>query len=131
MKRVRLVIAEDYEPTQYILRRILEPHCDVVAVVGDGRALLEAVEEHHPTIALLDVSMPVLNGMATAKILKETHPELRILFVSSHTQKVYKEEAFKVGAAGYLSKSLLERELVLAVEYIVSGGSYGLSEFSA
>ncbi|HEX3875422.1 MAG TPA: response regulator transcription factor [Bryobacteraceae bacterium] len=126
--RARLVIAEDYEPTQYILRRLLEPHYDVVAVVGNGRALLEAVEGQHPNIVLLDISMPIMNGMVAAKRLTEAHPEVKILFISSHAERVYIEEACKVGASGYLLKNYVERELLNAIDYILSGGTYGLTE---
>lgn len=122
--RARLIIAEDFEPTQYVLCRILEPHFDVVAVVGDGRALLAAVEEHRPDAVLSDVAMPVLNGIAAAKRLKATYPAVKIIFVSAHPEKVYKDEAFKLGADGYLLKNLVERELVNAVECVLSGGIY-------
>jgi DNA-binding NarL/FixJ family response regulator len=122
--RARLVIAEDYEPAQYTLRRLLESRFDIVAVVGDGRALLDTVEQHHPDVALVDVSMSGMSGMAAAKQIREMHPEVKILFVSAHGEKIYREEAFRMGASGYLLKGLLQRELVTAVECVVSGGIY-------
>jgi DNA-binding NarL/FixJ family response regulator len=126
--RARLVIAEDFEPAQYILRRLLEPRFDVVAVVSDGRTLLEAVKKHRPDIALLDISLPALSGMAAAKHLKRTQPEVKILFISAHSEGVYREEALRLGASGYLLKNLLEPELVAAVECILSGGTWHLRE---
>jgi DNA-binding NarL/FixJ family response regulator len=122
--RARLVIAEDFEPTQCILCQILEPHYEVVAVVADGRALLAAVEEHRPNVVLSDVAMPVLNGIAAAKRLKATYPAVKIIFVSAHSEKVYKDEAFKLGADGYLLKNSVERELLNAVQCVLSGGIY-------
>ena len=126
MMRARLVIAEDYEPGQYTLRRLLETRFDIVAVVSDGRALLEAVERHRPDAALVDVSMPVLSGMAAARQIRKMHPEVKILFISAHGEKVYREEASKIGASGYLLKNLLERELLTALECVLSGRNYNL-----
>ena len=122
--RPRVVVAEDHEVSQYIIRRILETGYDIVAVVNDGESALEAVRNYHPDIVLLDIAMPKMNGIAAAKCLKKEHPEVKILFVSAHPEKVYVEEAFNSGADGYVFKASLQRELVNAVEKILAGGVY-------
>lgn len=122
--RARLAIAEDFEPTQYLLRRILEPHYDIVAIACDGRALLEAVEEHHPDIVLLDIAMPIMNGIAVARHLQETHPAVKVIIVSAHSEPVYIDEAFRSGAHGYVFKQLMHSELVGAIESVLAGDSY-------
>ena len=73
--RARLIVAEDFEPMQYILNALLQPHFDVLTVVSDGNALLDAVKEYRPDVVLLDISMPGTGGMAAARHLKETQPE--------------------------------------------------------
>lgn len=122
MTRARLIIAEDYEPTQAILRQLLERHYDVVAAVSNGRALLEAVEAYKPHGVVLDISMPVMNGIAAAKRLRPAHPEMKIIFVSAHSEQAYIDEAFKAGANTYILKNSIERELVKALESLLPGG---------
>lgn len=126
----RVIIAEDYEPIRYVLLRLLERDYDVAAVVGDGLVLLKVVEEHRPDVVLLDISMPVMGGFTAARHLRNTYPEIKILFVSAHEEKIYRDEALKAGANGYLLKNLLEQDLLSAVECVVDGGIYGYSECS-
>jgi DNA-binding NarL/FixJ family response regulator len=124
MGRPRLVIAEDYVPTQHLFLRLLTPRYDVAAVVADGRALVDAVERHRPHLALTDISMPVMSGIVAALHIKKTSPDTRLLFVSTHTEPIYIEAAFEVGGAGYLPKTFIIRELTVAIECILAGGTY-------
>lgn len=105
---------------QHVLRRLLEPYYDIVAIVANGLELIEAVESHKPDGVVLDVSMPVMNGITAARRLKETHPEIKLIFISAHLDQAYIDEAFKAGAAAYLGKNLLERELLKTIEMVLS-----------
>ena len=122
MKRTRIVIAEDHEATQYILRRVLEPLYDIAAVVSDGLALLEAVEAHQPTCVVSDLSMPVMNGLSATRRLKATHPEIKVIIVSAHSEQVYRDEVLKAGADAYILKGSLARDLVECIEKILPTG---------
>ena len=121
LKHTRLVIAEDYEPTRYAVRRLLEDSYEVVAVVENGRALLKAVEDHRPNVVVLDIVMPVMNGIDAARRIKSAHPEVKIVFVSAHSERAYLEEAFKAGADSYVLKSSIGCELVNAVAAVLAG----------
>ena len=122
MRRPRLIIAEDYEPTQVVLRQLLERHYDVVDTVSNGLALLKAVETNKPDGVVLDISMPVMNGIVAAKRLRTAHPEMKIIFVSAHSEQAYIDEAFKVGADRYILKNSIERELVKALNDLLLDG---------
>ena len=105
---------------QYFLRRLLEPYYDVVAIVADGILLIEAVEAQSPDGIVVDVSMPVMNGIIAAKRIKQSHPETKIIFISAHLDQEYVDEAFKAGAAAYLGKNVLERELLKTVQRVLA-----------
>ena len=116
----RLVIAEDYGPTRYVMRRLLEQRYEVVGVVENGRALLKAVEDHHPNVVVLDIVMPVMNGIDAARRIRSAHPEVKIVFVSAHSERAYVDEAFKAGADRYVLKSSIGCELVNAVASVLA-----------
>ena len=119
-----MVIADDNEPMQRYLCRLLEPYHDIVAVAPDGVAALVAIEEFRPTLVLLDIRMPMMNGVAVLKQLKKASPGVKVIFVSGHSKKIYMDEAFRLGADGYVFKHSIESELVTAVEIVLSGGIY-------
>ena len=121
LTHTRVVIAEDYEPTQYLIRRLLEVRYHVVAVVSNGRALLDAVEDHHPHVVVVDIAMPVMNGIVAASRLKSTHPEVKIVFVSAHSEPAYRQEAFKAGADCFVLKNVMASELVNEVASLLPG----------
>lgn len=120
LTHTRVVIAEDCEPTQRLLRGLLEERYDVVAVVSNGRALLDAVEDHHPHVVVVDIAMPVMNGIVAARRLKSTHPQMKIVFVSAHSEPAYRQEAFKAGADRFILKNAMANELVNAVASVFS-----------
>ena len=99
----------------------------VAAIVGEaanGREAIEAVEQHRPDIVLLDVSMPVMNGFEAARVLRERLPETRIIFASQHAESTYVEEAFRLGASGYLLKKAAAAQLPEAVRTVFAGGVF-------
>ena len=102
---------------------MLEPQYCVVSVVGDGTAAIAAAELYQPDIVLLDISMPMMNGLQAAAPIAQRCPSVRIIFVTSHTDKTYVEKAFKRGAAGYVSKGS-GADLQNAIRTVLGGQYY-------
>ena len=122
--RPRFLVADDHETMRYMLRRFLEPDYPVVAEAANGREAIEAAEQLRPDIALLDVSMPLMSGFEAARVLRERMPEIRIIFASQHAEAHYVEEAFRLGAHGYVSKKAASTELPEAVRVVLAGGVF-------
>lgn len=124
MNRPRLLIAEDHVATQEALRELLAPDHEIVALVGDGQAAIEAVDRLRRNVVLLDISMPVLGGMAAARQLRQRSPDLKVIFVTAHADPLYLEEAFRIGARGYVVKQAMDAELGPAISTVLAGGTY-------
>jgi DNA-binding NarL/FixJ family response regulator len=116
MSKARLVIGEDDVAAQYVIQKLLAAEYEIVAVAPDGKAVLDCIERHAPDVVLLDIRMPVLNGIAVARTLKRTMPGTKIVFVSTHTDEDYIQEAFRIGADGYVLKSQITSDLRPAIE---------------
>jgi DNA-binding NarL/FixJ family response regulator len=106
------------------LKGILEPRCDVVGTVGDGRALLEVAAKLQPDVIVLDIAMPRLNGLDAARNLKRTMPKIKLIFMTMNEDPDLVGEAFRAGASGFLLKQAAAFELMDAIEKVLKGGSY-------
>ena len=124
MKRLRILLADDHRLLREAFAQLLEPGCDVVAAVADGRALLAAARELHPDIVVLDIAMPLLNGLDAARQLKGLMPEVKLIFLTVSEDPDLVAEAFRVGASGYLLKNSAASELFKAIEEVSQGRSY-------
>jgi DNA-binding NarL/FixJ family response regulator len=124
MSRPRVVIADDHLLVLEGLRRILEHECEIVGTVEDGRSLVRVAEELKPDVVLMDISMPLLNGVEAARILKETLPATRLIFVTMHADATYVTGAFRAGASGYVLKRCASKELVFAIQEVLKGRKY-------
>ncbi len=124
MSLPKVLLADDHTLVVEGFRRLLEDKCDLVGTVGDGRALLEAVSELKPDIIILDISMPVMNGIEAARRLKSKHPEVKIVFITMHADPAYVRAAFKAGASAYLLKRSVGEELSQALRAVDSGNYY-------
>jgi DNA-binding NarL/FixJ family response regulator len=120
----RVLIADDHTLVVDGLRKILESECDVVGAVEDGRALLVAAEQLKPDIILLDISMPLLNGVEAARRLRTAVPGARLIFVTMHADATYVAGAFRAGASGYVLKRCASLELRDAIHQVLSGRTY-------
>jgi DNA-binding NarL/FixJ family response regulator len=118
------VLADDHTLVVEGFKKLLEPHFDVVGTVGDGRALVEEAPKLDPEIILVDISMPLLNGIEAARQLKKTVPRSKIVFLSMHADPEYVTEAFKAGGCGYLVKRSAGSELLFALEEVLKGRYY-------
>jgi DNA-binding NarL/FixJ family response regulator len=123
-KRPRLLLADDHRLVIEGLQRILEPEFEVAGMVEDGRSLLAAARQLNPDAILLDISMPLLNGIDAARQLSKSGSRARLVFVTMHTDRPFVVEAFRAGAAGYILKHATPRELLGAVRAVVRGEHY-------
>jgi DNA-binding NarL/FixJ family response regulator len=124
MKRPRILLADDHRLLREAFAQLLEPGCDVVAAVPDGRALLAAARELHPDIVVLDIAMPLLNGLDAARQLKGLMPEVKLIFLTVSEDPDLAAEAFRAGASGYLLKNSATSELFKAIDEVSRGRSY-------
>ena len=124
MKRPRVLLADDHTLVVDGLRKTLEPECEVVGAVEDGRSLLAAAEKLVPDIILVDISMPLLNGVDAARKLRDTVPSAKVIFVTMHADATYVTGAFPAGASGYVLKRCASMELLTAIREVLKGRAY-------
>jgi DNA-binding NarL/FixJ family response regulator len=124
MRRPRLLLADDHHLVLEGFERLLEPEFDVVGTVEDGRALVAAARKLRPDIALLDIAMPVLNGIDAARQLRKICPETKLIFVTMHDADAFVKAAFQAGGAGYVLKRSALKELATAIRVVMNGGQY-------
>ncbi|HSL05506.1 MAG TPA: response regulator transcription factor [Nitrospiraceae bacterium] len=124
MKKPRVLMADDHSLILSALRKLMEGECDVVGMVEDGRALIEAAQKLRPDLILLDVSMPLLNGLEAARQLRVLVPGSKLIFLTMHASPTYATEAFQAGASGYLLKRSAASELSLAIRSVLHGEHY-------
>ncbi len=124
MSKPRVLLADDHSLVLEGFRRILSDQCDLVGMVEDGRALIEAAQRTQPDIVILDVSMPLLNGIDAATQLKKLQPATKLIFVTMHADADYVRSAFEAGASGYLLKRSAVDELEQAIRTVWTGHTY-------
>jgi DNA-binding NarL/FixJ family response regulator len=124
MKRPRILLADDHRLLREAFARLLEPACEVVGTVADGRALLEAVPRLRPDVILVDIAMPLLNGLDAARQLKRMMPTIKVIFLTVSEDCDLAAEAFRAGASAYLLKNSAASELLKAIQEVLAGRSY-------
>ncbi len=122
--RTRVILADDHQMLVDALKRVLEPRYDVVATVSDGRALLAEAAKLRPDLVVLDIAMPLLNGLDAARHLKPAMPNLKLIFMTMNEDPDMVGEAFRAGASGFLLKRAAAFELTDAIEQVMKGRSY-------
>jgi two-component system response regulator NreC len=126
MSKIRVLLAEDHTVVRQGLRKILEsdPEIEIGGEVGDGRGAVESAKRLRPTVVVIDIGLPGLNGIeATNQIMKSTDG-VSVLILSMHSDDVYVRQALKAGAKGYLLKDSEDLDLIKAVKSLARGGSY-------
>jgi DNA-binding NarL/FixJ family response regulator len=124
MKKPSVLMADDHSLILAGLRKLIEDECEVMGMVEDGRALVAAAQKLRPDLILLDISMPLLNGLEAARQLRTLAPESKLIFLTMHASPTYATEAFQVGASGYLLKRSAASELSLAIRSVLQGQYY-------
>jgi DNA-binding NarL/FixJ family response regulator len=120
----RLIIADDHKLLAEACRSILEPQYEVVGIVTDGRALLEAAATLRPDAVILDIAMPNLNGLDAGELLKRKMPAIRLIYLTMTFSAEIAAEAFRRGASGYVLKQSAAEELLIAIRRVMHGESY-------
>ena len=115
-RRPKLLLADDHPLFLEGVRRLLENKYDVVGTVADGQALIAAAQHLQPDIIVVDISMPGMNGLAAAKVIRKTVPSAKFIVLSVHSDQAYVSEAFRVGVKGYVSKRAAAAELLTAIK---------------
>ncbi len=124
MKQPRVLLADDHKLLLEAFKKLLEPECKIVGSVTDGRALLAAASKLKPDIIVLDISMPMLNGLDAGEQLKKMMPDVKLIFLTVNEDPDFVSEAFRVGASGYLLKSSAASELFQAIQDVCRGKTY-------
>jgi DNA-binding NarL/FixJ family response regulator len=122
--RSRVLIADDHNLVAELCKRLLEVEFDVVGIVSDGRALVRAAGELRPDVVVVDIAMPVLNGLDAGRQVKEVLPAVKLIYLTMNPDVEVAAEAFRRGASGYLLKTCAASEMVLAVREVLRGKSY-------
>jgi two-component system response regulator NreC len=126
MGALRILLADDHTVVRQGLRRVLEarPEWQVVAEAGDGREAVKLAEETQPDVAILDVAMPLLNGIEAVRQIARKVPATRMLVLSMHADEAYVTQMLRAGAAGYLLKDSADVDLLQAVDAVSAGKSF-------
>jgi len=119
-------LGDDHPLVRHGLRKVLEerPEWEVVSEVGEGREAVREAIAHKPDVAILDVAMPLLNGIDAAQQIVRRAPETRILMLSMHADEAYVMRAVQAGATGYMVKDAAGKELLTAIESVAAGRPY-------
>jgi len=124
MKRPRIVLADDHKMVLDALKGVIEPEFEVVGTFGDGLALVEGAPRLNPSVIVLDIQMPTMNGLNAGRRIKQLMPTVRLIYLTMNQDPDMAAEAFRLGASAYLLKNSAATELVQALRQVVRGGSY-------
>ncbi len=119
-----MLLADDYEAMLDRVVRVLATEYDVVGTATDGQQALEAAQDLKPDVLVLDISMPVMNGIETVHRLKEAGAEARIVFLTVHDDPDFAREALEAGVLGYVIKQRITSDLMIAINEVCVGRSF-------
>ena len=122
---IRVVLADDHVLVRQGLRSLLErEHFHVVAEASDGQELLRLAEKFQPDVAVIDISMPTLNGIDAARQLAHSCPKTKVILLTQHEEEQYIHEALRARVKGYVLKSQMASDLIHAVHMVSKGATY-------
>ena len=124
MKQARVLLADDHSVVAQGFRTLLEREFNVAGIAPNGRVLLDLAQQLQPDVVLMDIGMPLLNGIDAAVQLKKDMPRLKIIFLTMHADRAYVTAAFRAGASGYLLKQSDPSELAFAIREVLKGHIY-------
>lgn len=124
VRKPRVLMADDHSILLAGVRKLIEDRCEIVGTVENGRALVEVAERLEPDLIILDIAMPLMNGLDAARRIRRSCPTTKLLFLTMHSSPRYATEALKVGGNGYLLKHSAPDELPQAIEAVLNGRTY-------
>lgn len=122
--RPRILLADDHRIVAEGLRTLLEPEFELVDIVEDGRALLDAAAKLKPDVIIADISMPRLNGIEAVRQIKKVDTDVKVVFLTMHPDVTYAVSALEAGAMGYVLKHSAPSELTTAIRSALKGKVY-------
>jgi len=124
MNRPRVLLADDHTMFSQGLQSLLEDDFDLVGAVADGEALVEAARRLNPDVIIVDISMPVMNGLDAVRQLKKDGATAKIIFLTMHADDRLLAEAFRCGGSGYVLKQSAGEELITGIGKVLAGQKY-------
>ncbi len=124
MNRIRVLLADDHEELLRTVASMLVSEFEVVGTVKDGQALLDAAEQLKPDVLVVDISMPIMNGIEAVQRLKESGSQTQVVFLTVHEDTAYVRAALATGARGYIVKPRLASDLSVAIKEAHAGRLY-------
>lgn len=133
MKPITVLLAEDHTIVRKGLRTLLS-HVENIEIIGEaenGREAVKLVSRFRPDVVVMDISMPMLNGLEATIQIKKTHPRTKVLILTMHTNEEYIFEIIKAGASGYIVKKAAPEELIMAIQSVTKGDKFFSPSISA
>src|SRR6185312_5507332 len=124
MRPPRVILADDHQMIRDALKYLIEPEFEVVGMFSDGLALLEGAPDLAPNVIVLDICMPIMNGLNAGQKLKRMMPAVKLIYLTMNQDPDMASEAFRLGASAFLLKNSAASELVQALRTVVRGGIY-------
>lgn len=124
MALARLILADDHTILVQAFRKLLEPQYEIVGTFSDGRALLELAPRLNPDVVIVDIGMPLMNGLEAGMRLKQQVPSVKLIYLTMNEDPDLAVEAMRSGASGYLLKSSAAEELLKAIQMALKGKPY-------
>ena len=121
---MRVLLADDHETVLARVREILGEDFNVVGSVNNGRDAVAEVQRLDPEVLVIDISMPVLNGLQTVSQLRSTDHRSKVVFLTVHEDQDYVDAALSAGASGYVTKARVETDLIPAIREVLEGRTY-------
>jgi len=120
----RVLLADDHTLLLGAFEKLLSPECEIVGSVSDGRSLVVEAQRLKPDVVVLDIGMPLLNGLDAGRQIKQLQKSIRLVFVTMNEDSDLAAEAFRAGASAYLLKRSAASELLVAIREVMKGRSY-------
>jgi len=120
----RVLLADDHNLLLGAFEKLLSPECEIVGSVSDGRSLVVEAQRLKPDVVVLDIGMPLLNGLDAGRQIKQLQKSIRLVFVTMNEDSDLAAEAFRAGASAYLLKRSAASELLVAIREVMKGRSY-------
>jgi two-component system, NarL family, nitrate/nitrite response regulator NarL len=130
---IRIIIADDHRIVLDGLKALFDdvPDMECIATAGDGKRALDLCQNMTPDIVLMDIDMPVMNGIEATRQLKKDNPTIKVITLTQHSEKGMIQRLMECGSDGYLLKNIDQEELVMAIRKVINGKKYFSSEVAA
>lgn len=130
---IRVILADDHELVRYGLKMVLEgdPDIQLIGEASDGQETLELIEKDAPDVLIVDIRMPLMNGLEVTRHVKKTHPDMKVLVLTMHDDSEYILKALEYGADGYLLKDTNKHEFIKAIHMVQEGQKYFSGDISS